>query len=185
MKITTKQLVQTAVLLAICLVSQYFKNLSVYITGPIVNAVLIIATIGIGLGSGIILSIIAPITAFFFTGSPIMAGIPLMFPTIMIGNIIIVVVTYFFYKKCSFNGHLPVGLILGSAAKAAFMGLVIVMVLLPIFGDNIAVPAEKLPVILAVAKTTFSITQLITSLLGSVYAYIIWIPLKKVMQNEQ
>ncbi|MFR7962063.1 MAG: hypothetical protein ACLU6P_17555 [Roseburia intestinalis] len=41
MKITTKQITTTAVLLAICIVSQFFKNTSVYITGPIINACLI------------------------------------------------------------------------------------------------------------------------------------------------
>ena len=40
--------------------SMFFKNLSVYITGPIVNATLIIATLTLGLVMGIILSIIAP-----------------------------------------------------------------------------------------------------------------------------
>ena len=45
MKLTTKRLVQTAFLLAICIASQYFKNLSVYITGPIVNTTIIIATL--------------------------------------------------------------------------------------------------------------------------------------------
>ena len=91
MKITTKHLVQTALLLAICIASQYFKNLSVYITGPIVNATIIIAVLSVGLFSGLLLSIIAPITAFFFTGSPIMAAIPLMFPAVMAGNAILAV----------------------------------------------------------------------------------------------
>ena len=40
MKIKTKQITVTAIMLAICLVSQFFKNLSVYITGPIINAAL-------------------------------------------------------------------------------------------------------------------------------------------------
>ena len=78
MKITTKQLVQTALLLAICIASQYFKNLSVYITGPIVNLTIILAVLSVGLWSGLLLSIIAPVTAFFFTGSPILAAIPLL-----------------------------------------------------------------------------------------------------------
>ena len=42
MKIKTKQITVTAIMLAICLVSQFFKNLSVYITGPIINAALIL-----------------------------------------------------------------------------------------------------------------------------------------------
>ena len=45
MKLTTKQITTTAVLLAICIVSQFFKNLSVYLTGPIINAALILTVI--------------------------------------------------------------------------------------------------------------------------------------------
>ena len=91
MKLSTKQLVQTALLLAICIASQYFKNVSVYITGPIVNTTIIIAVLAVGLWSGLLISIIAPITAFFFTGSPIMAAIPLMFPDVMAGNAVLAV----------------------------------------------------------------------------------------------
>ena len=91
MKLKTKQITITAVMLAICIVSQFFKNLSVYVTGPIINAALILTVVYAGLACGIILSVITPITSFFITGSPIMAAIPAMFPCIMIGNIILVV----------------------------------------------------------------------------------------------
>lgn len=187
MKITTKQLVQTALLLAICIASQYFKNLSVYITGPIVNLTIIIATLATGLWSGILLSIIAPITAFFFTGSPIMAAIPLMFPAVMAGNAVLAVTVWHFQNKLSFKGKLPVGLIAGSVLKAVFMGVVIVLIILPIFGNNIASKLpnpDALPKVLATAKVTFSITQLTTALIGSALAYVIWLPLKKYLKAE-
>ena len=142
MKITTKHLVQTALLLAICIASQYFKNLSVYITGPIVNATIIIAVLSVGLFSGLLLSIIAPITAFFFTGSPIMAAIPLMFPAIMAGNAILAVSVWYFKEKTSLKFKLPVGMIVGSIFKAVFMGILIVLILLPTFGDQIAAKLE-------------------------------------------
>lgn len=45
MKIQTKQITVTAIMLAICIVSQFFKNLSVYITGPIINAALILTVL--------------------------------------------------------------------------------------------------------------------------------------------
>ena len=73
MKIKTKQITVTAIMLAICLVSQFFKNLSVYITGPIINAALILTVLYAGMACGIILSIITPVTSFFITGSPVMA----------------------------------------------------------------------------------------------------------------
>lgn len=187
MKITTKQLVQTALLLAICIASQYFKNLSVYITGPIVNLTIIIATLAVGLWSGILLSIIAPITAFFFTGSPIMAAIPLMFPAVMAGNAVLAITVWYFQNKFSFKWKLPVGLIAGSVLKAIFMGIVIVLIILPIFGNNIAAKLpnpDALPKVLATAKVTFSITQLTTALIGSALAYVIWLPLKKYLKTE-
>ena len=187
MKITTKQLVQTALLLAICIASQYFKNLSVYITGPIVNLTIILAVLSVGLWSGLLLSIIAPVTAFFFTGSPIMAAIPLMFPAVMAGNAVLAVTVWYFQKKTSFKWRLPAGLIAGSVLKAVFMGIVIVLIILPIFGDNIASKLPKpeaLPMVLATAKGTFSVTQLTTALIGSVLAYLIWMPLKKYLKPE-
>ena len=92
MKLKTRQITVTAILLAICIVSQFFKNVSVYLTGPIINAALILTTVYAGLACGIILSIITPITSFFITGSPIMAAIPAMFPCIIIGNAILVLV---------------------------------------------------------------------------------------------
>lgn len=187
-KFTTKQWMQTALLLAICIGSQFFKNLSPYITGPIVNTVLIIATLAVGLYSGLIISVIAPVTAFFITGSPIMAAIPLMFPLIIFGNIILVWCTDYFQNKKTFKYRLPAGLITGSVLKALFLGVTVVLIVLPIFGADVATKLPKpemLPKVLATAKITFSVTQLITALTGSLIAYVIWIPLQKFLQNGE
>lgn len=192
MKLTTKGLVQTALLLAICIASQFFKNLSVYLTGPIVNTTIILAVLAVGLWSGLLISIIAPVTAFFISGSPIMAAIPLMFPAVMGGNAVLALCVWLFYSKkpASASGHstqkLIAGLVSGSLLKAAFMGIVIVLILLPSFGNNIAerLPKpEALPGVLATAKVTFSLTQLVTALTGSLLAYLIWIPLKKYLEK--
>lgn len=188
MKLTTRQLVQTALLLAICIVSQYFKNISVYITGPVVNATIIIAVLAAGLWSGVLISIVAPVTAFFFTGSPIMAAIPLMFPVVMAGNAILAVSVWYFEEKTSFKWKLPAGLLAGSVLKAVFMGIVVVLIILPVFGDNVAArlpKPEALPKVLATARVTFSVTQLITALIGSVLSYAIWLPLKKYLKAGQ
>lgn len=187
MKLTTKQLAQTGLLLAICIASQYFKNLSPYITGPIVNATIIIAVLAVGLWSGLLISIIAPITSFFFTGSPIMAAIPLMFPAIMLGNAILAVVIWYFQTKKSYRLKLPIGMIVASILKPAVMGSLIIFVLLPVFGANVAAKLPKpemLPKVLATAKVTFSLTQLITSLLGCLLSYLIWLPLKRYLKTE-
>jgi hypothetical protein len=174
MRITTKQITTTAVLLAICIVSQFFKNTSVYITGPIINACLIIAALGAGMACGIILSVITPVTSFLITGSPIMSAIPAIIPCVMIGNIILVVAVSLIAKKIKGNA----GLIAGSIVKALFMGVVIALVLIPSLLPEAMVPK------MAVFQTTFSVTQLITAAIGSVLAFVIWIPLKKVIAEQ-
>ena len=125
MKIKTKQITVTAIMLAICLVSQFFKNLSVYITGPIINAALILTVLYAGMACGIILSIITPVTSFFITGSPVMAAIPAMFPCIIIGNIILVVCVGLLRKKCGKATGFPVSIAIGAILKAVFMGIAI------------------------------------------------------------
>lgn len=49
MKMKTRQITVTAIMLAICIASQFFKNLSVYITGPVINAALILTVLYAGL----------------------------------------------------------------------------------------------------------------------------------------
>lgn len=175
MKITTKQITTTAVLLAICIVSQFFKNTSVYITGPVINACLILAVLSVGVACGIILAVITPVTAFLISGSPIMAAIPAIIPCVMIGNVLLVLGVGLFTKKIKGNGGLIAGMAAGAVGKALFMGVVIAMILIP----NLIPAAMEAK--MGVFQMTFSVTQLITALIGSVYAFILWIPLKKVM----
>lgn len=120
MKITTKQITTTAVLLAICIVSQFFKNTSVYITGPVINACLILAVLSVGIPCGIILSVITPVTSFFITGSPIIGAIPAIMPCIMAGNALLVLGVGLVTKKCKGNG----GLIAGMAGRICHKGTV-------------------------------------------------------------
>ena len=173
MKIKTKQITVTAIMLAICLVSQFFKNLSVYITGPIINAALILTVLYAGMACGIILSIITPVTSFFITGSPVMAAIPAMFPCIMIGNIILVVCVGLLRKKCGKAACFPVSIAIGAILKAVFMGIAIALIILPAF---LPAPMHKM---LPVLQLQFSVTQLITAVIGGVYAVIIAAVLKK------
>ena len=94
----TKQISLTAILLAICIASQFLKNLSVYITGPIVNLCIILTTVTAGLIWGIILSVITPVTAFLVAASPVMGAVPGIIPLIMAGNAVLAVMTWFFFK---------------------------------------------------------------------------------------
>lgn len=182
MKISTKKIVTGGVLLALMIASQFLKGISVYITGPIVNTILIIATLSLGLVMGIILSVIAPVTSFFITGSPLIAMVPLIMPAIMIGNIILCVGTHVFYRNFNFKWRLPVGLITGSVCKAVFMGAVIIKCLIP--NSKKLMLMDTATVFIQAASKTFGITQLITALIGSALAFVIWILAGKALKTE-
>lgn len=179
MKLTTKQITFTGILLAICIVSQFFKNMSVYLTGPIINAALILTTVYAGLACGIILSVITPITSFFITGNAVMAAIPLMIPCIIIGNAILVLAVGLLRGKFGKKAGLPVSVVIGAVLKALFMGILISLIILP----NM-LPAKMQPM-LHVLQLQFSVTQLITALIGGVYAIIILAILRNTALGEQ
>lgn len=178
MKLTTKKLVQTALLLALCIVFQCLKGFSVFITGSLVNAVLVIATLSTGLYSGLIIAVIAPVAAFFLGATPVLNLIPWMIPVIMAGNSILVLFTWLFKDH-----HLIPGLLAGSVCKAVFLWLTVWYVILPLFGNNI--PEARRAVMIPAVKTTFSVTQLITALIGSTIAFAVWKPLQKYLKSRE
>ena len=77
MKLKTKQITVTAVMIALSIVViQFIKaplmiaGQSVAISGALINLILIIDTLYCGLVSGIILSVIIPVFSFILTQSP-------------------------------------------------------------------------------------------------------------------
>ena len=175
----TKIICQTALLLALAIVSQFFKNLSVYITGPIINCILIIAVLSCGLISGTILAVVTPITSWIITGSPIMSALPIVPFCVMGGNFILVLVVWLFVRNRETNRSLILGMLAGSVIKAVFMAVTIVLLVLQLLGPSSGLPDAAL----TAAKTTFSVTQLITALIGSAFAFIIWQPLKRFLKH--
>ena len=162
-RITTKQLTTTALLLALCIVFQCMKGISVYLTGSAVNCILVIATLYCGLFSGTSIAILTPVVAYFIGATPIMNMIPLMMLVIMVGNELIVLCVWLFHKR-----RLTIGMLLGCTTKALFLWVAVWFVVLPIFG-------AKLPALMiTTVKTTFSITQFVTACIGSVIAWIIY-----------
>ena len=87
----TKQIAITAMLLAICIVFQFMKNWSVFITGPIINACIVLAVLTVNLPCALILSAITPVTAFFIASSPVMQAVPTVIPLIALGNMVMAV----------------------------------------------------------------------------------------------
>ena len=162
MKLKTKQITVTAVMIALSIVViQFIKaplmiaGQSVAISGALINLILIIDTLYCGLVSGIILSVIIPVFSFILTQSPLISAVPVILPCIMIGNIVEL-------------NLLPLSLVVGSIAKAGIMTLLIVQWAIPQFGASLA------PKMVTMAKVTYSTTQLVAALFGSFLAIIIW-----------
>ena len=162
-RITTKQITTTALLLALCIVFQTMKGLSVYLTGSAVNCILVIATLYCGLFSGTCIAIITPIVAYFIGATPIINIIPLMMFVIMLGNELIVLGVWILRTK-----RLELGMLLGCIAKALFLWSAVRFAILPIFGTNLPAP------MIITVKATFSITQFVTACIGSVIAWVIY-----------
>ena len=179
---TAKEIATTAILLALCIASQVFKNLSIFITGPIINTCLILAVLMVNLPCALILSAITPVTAFFIASSPVMMAVPGILPLIMLGNAVLVITFHFLMEKDFKKGtgalKNPVNYVkavLCAAAKGVFMGLTISLWLLPTF-----IPAESpLRGKMSVFQTTFSLYQFLTACIGFVYVFILWAVLRR------
>ena len=81
MKMKTRTITVTAIMVALCVVVQLFKNPgTIPVTGGLINMIIIIDTLYCGLVSGIIISIAAPVTSFIITQSPMIAAVPMILP---------------------------------------------------------------------------------------------------------
>ncbi|MCR4787182.1 MAG: ECF transporter S component [Lachnospiraceae bacterium] len=176
-KFGTREIAITAILLALCVVSQIFKNLSVFITGPIVNTCLLLAELTVGLPCAIILGMITPITAFFMAPSPVMSAVPGIIPLIMLGNIVLVLAFHFLMHKDLSKGSeglknftVYLKAVVCALAKGVVMGVTIGLWLLPTFLPAQSPLREKLPIF----KAMFSVIQFVTACIGFVYLFILW-----------
>lgn len=159
----TKKIVMTAVLLALCIVFQSMKGISVYLTGTAVNTFLIMAALVVGTGSSVFLAVVTPVIAYLMGATPIMQLIPLMVPTVMLGNLVISLCA-----AAGRKGRLPFWLAAGAVLKAAALWILVWYAILPFFGADV-------PELMQLAvKTSFSITQLITAAAGGVISYLIY-----------
>ncbi|WP_312044096.1 ECF transporter S component [Anaerotignum sp.] len=169
----TKQLVLTAVLLAMCIIFQSMKGISVYLTGSAVNAILVMATLAVGTSSGIFIAVMTPIIAYFMGFTPIMQLVPLMIFVVMLGNLTLVLLAGRGRKE-----KLPAWLALGAILKAAVLWILVWYAVLPFFGGSI--PGKMVGVV----KTTFSMTQFITAAIGCAMAFVIHTRVKHLYVTE-
>ena len=184
-KFGVREISTTAILLAICIVSQVFKNLSVFITGPIINACIVLTVLMVNLPCGVILCLITPVTAYFIASSPVMQAVPGIVPLIMLGNVVLAVAVHYLFEPAVrspqkiVNGKSIVTAIASAAIKGIVMGLTISLWLLPTF-----IPQDSpLYANLGKFQMTFGVIQFATALIGFVYVFILIFPLRKTMEK--
>ena len=81
--------------------------------------------------------------------------------------------------KLGSKAGFPVSIVIGSILKGLFMGVVISLIILP----NML--PEKMAPMLKVLQLQFSFTQVVTALIGGVYAFIIAAALRKASLGKQ
>ena len=108
-----------------------------------------------------------------------MMMLPQMFPVVMIGNALLVFSVHFFYRRRQESGPLIAGMAVGSILKFLFLWAMVSLVVIPFFG------AQLKDAVKVTLTAMFSFNQLITAAIGSVVAYLIWVPLRKALSRQE
>jgi len=174
----TRFITYTAVLLALLLGVQFLtQSFSQFVTGSLVNLILLVSVFIVGIGSGLIIGLVSPFLAFFVGIGPAFIQIT---PFMAIANIILVSIASLVRKYIAKGNKKDVlitgaGLVTAAIAKTTFFWVGLVLIALPLIpGIN-----EKQ---LAVISTAFTWPQLVTALIGSTLAMIIVPLLKKALK---
>lgn len=174
-KISTRSLARGAILLALCVAVQQFKNVSQFITGPLVNTILILSALMVGLWGGVIIACLSPLLAFLIAPSAVLQAVPVMIPIIMVGNVLIVLAAY--AAREGETVQMGIALVIGSVLKALFLWLATTYFAIPVFGSQLPDQMK------AMMGAMFSYNQLITALIGSVLVLLVWWKLKEIIHR--
>ena len=172
---------KTAMLLALLICLQWVGSMipvpmaKQLITGTLVNCVLAIAVLYVGWSSGITISLISPVCAFFLTIAPNFITVA----PIMLGNVCFVVLLRWIaggkavWKK-------PVGLIAASGVKFAVLYVLVVKIICGIAADGLAGKQVGPWKVVMPPVLMFAWPQLVTALTGGAIALLILPALKRI-----
>lgn len=162
----------TALLIVVQLVT---KAAGQFLTGSLVNLILITAGLTGGLACGLTVAALSPILAFFLGIGP---AIPHLIPFVILGNLVIVLVYWLVMEKTPL-GTIPawsVGILAGAVAKTLVLWLGIVKLALPL------IPGLK-PQQIQMMSAMFSWPQLVTALIGGIVAALLVPVLKRAIKS--
>lgn len=170
-------LTKTAISLALLVLAQLIGSLlgaNQFVTGSLVNLILIVAAANAGLYGGISVAVLSPVLAVLIGVGPKFIQ---LVPVIMVGNIVIVICMYFTYRLALKSDSvswvlLPTGIIISALAKFLTLFLLVRLV------KGVLLPNMP-PVLVAM----LSFPQLVTALFGGFLSIAVVLALKKTEQN--
>jgi riboflavin transporter len=151
-----------AILLALLIIMPFLIHLQ-WLTGPTVNAALFIATVILGPGRAILLGLM-PSTVALSAGLLPFALAP-MVPFIMLGNVIMILIFHFLYKKNYF-----LGLSVAAFLKFAFLHQTVTWLMSRFLANKLV----------ATLSVMMSWPQFVTAIIGGLAAYAFLKQIKKV-----
>jgi len=176
---------QTAVMLALLITAQFSTGFLVatgplgqFVTGSVVNLILLVTVFTAGIYSGLTVAALSPFFAFSVGIGPALIQIV---PFLAIGNVIIVLIAWFFRKRVAKKNVKDIvisaaGLLTAGGAKALFLWVGITIVVLPLLPGL----SQKQ---ITVMSTAFSWTQLVTASIGGALCLMIMPLLKKALRK--
>jgi hypothetical protein len=167
----------TAVFIALLIgVQLATAPLSQFVTGPLVNMILIVSVMTCGLSSGMTVAFLSPVFAKLLGIGPLWTIIPF----IMIGNIVLVLIWHTVSRMSFNNEYLARIVTLITAAVSKFLVLYfgIVKIMIPLF---LNLPEKQA----AVISNIFSIPQLFTAFIGGALAIGILPVIEKIRAKKE
>ena len=165
----TRTGVLVALLVALQTAAALLSGRNQFITGSVVNMVLIVSVMTSGLATGLSVAAVSPIMATFLGIGPTWVLVPF----IIVGNIILVTLWHVIgnRKKGGKYAAQIVALVVAAAAKFIVIYLFVVQIAIPYIPN---IPRQ--------AAVIFSYPQLITASIGGALAIIALIPLRKAIK---
>ena len=170
---------ETAVMLALLITLQWLtKPLGQIVTGSCVNAVLAVAAIYAGFGSGLTIALISPIFAYLLVIAPNLVTVPV----IMLGNAAYVALLCLICNGKQFWRSV-VALLSGALCKFGLMYLLVTYGICGLLAQPLMDQGLLKAPMLNMLPTTFAAPQLITALVGGAAALLIAPVLKKALHR--
>lgn len=169
---------ETAVLIALLVVLQSVtKPLGQLVTGSCVNAVLAIAVLMVGMGSGLTVALVSPVFAYLFGIAPNLLTVPV----IMVGNAVFVVLLQVLAHQQLWRNIIAV--VVAAAGKFAVLYALVNWVICGVAAQALLAQGLLKTPMLKVLPATFSWPQLATALIGGTLAMLIVPVLKKALRS--